>query len=345
MSDRYRRPKLAFGGWLAAPLLACSIALAQQPQQPALKGEPIPKAGQQESAQTGQQAPAAKEQHSPDLLPVIKGIETAIREQIPKEDKAENERKEKREIADLEAQQDMARWAKFMLWTSAAGLVLTLAGLLMLYGTLRYTRDAAKAAEASVLQARRAAEAAEATNRLVASNAALELRAYLSVLPAGINELIGTQEAMGHVQVKNVGRLPAREVWLHVRMRIEDRDDLKPAPSRGPANGFEMPGDPYGTPGFNVDRAIQPGTQMRQGAAQSDLVPVRTLLGQKDRHVYVWGIVWYSDGRQRRFTEFRHRYAIASQTDRKDWNKPARETRAIIAVDKARFHPYGNNAN
>ena len=84
---------------------------------------------------------------------------------------------------------------------------------------------------------------------------------------------------------------------------------------------------------------------MRQGARQTGLIPLAELLTQKDRYVYVWGVVWYSDGRQRRSTEFRHRYAIASHADRKDWNLPARETRTIIAVDKARFHPFGNSAN
>lgn len=292
-------------------------------------------------------------------MPAIKSIEAAIREHIAKEDKAESERKEKREVDDLEAQKDQAFWAKAMFWAAFAALFLTFAGLALtgigvalLYYTLGHTRDAAKAAQESVTLAQRAAKAAEDTNAIVATNAALELRAYLSVLPAGINELVGDgsnrRRVMGHVDVRNVGNLPARNVWLRVKMRIDDRDDLDGSETkRGVVSVvFQPPDDPKATdPEFGVDRAILPDTEMRQGAAQDDIVLMEDLLNQKTRYVYVWGVVYYDDGYGRRFTKFRHRYAIASRERRMDTESEAFETRSIITVDKARYHPFGNSAN
>jgi hypothetical protein len=141
---------------------------------------------------------------------------------------------------------------------------------------------------------------------------------------------------MGHVYVKNVGKLPAREVVVQVRMKVGDR--VVALSER--EDDFPLPSDTMVT-----DRAVLPGTEMRQGAAESDLVAVADLLPQTDRYVYVWGVVYYNDMYQRRFTRFRHRYPIASHASREDWGEPAREARTIIAVDKARFDPFGNSAN
>jgi hypothetical protein len=344
MFDRYWRSAIATGCG-AALFLCTAVALAQQSRQPALKSQPVPEAGQQQRAQDGKSDPAPKDDTASDLLTAIKGIEAAIREHVAKEDKEESERKEEREYADLKAQQDMAAWAKCLFWATVASLILTCVGLYLIWRTLRYTRDAARAARESVREARRATRVAEITNRIVARNSALEYRAYLSVIPAGINELIGRQVAMGHVDVKNVGKIPAHNVWLHVRMTIADRDDRKRPTAEGP-DPFEPPKDPKERDkAFTIDRTIQPGTQMRQGAAEKDLIPVAVLRAEPDRYVYVWGVVYYDDGTRRRYTKFRHRYHIASHTDIEDWNVPAKATREIIAVDKARYHSYGNSAN
>src|SRR5262245_5939505 len=85
--------------------------------------------------------------------------------------------------------------------------------------------------------------------------------------------------------------------------------------------------------------AIQPGTQIRQGAAEDDTIPIATLLAQRERYAYVWGLVYYDDSTQGRFTRFRHRYAIASHNRGEDWNQPAWKTREVIAIDKAHYHP------
>lgn len=342
-----RRSITAVAGRLIAVLFAISCvqsALAQEPQQPTLESQPVPEPGQQERTRAGNKESAPEHDHTLELLSAIKGVEAAIRENIPEVDQDERKRQEEREITDLNAQQEMALWAKGMFGAAIASIGLTFIGLYLLWRTLRYTKEAAIAARETVVEARKATEAAEITNRIVARNSALELRAYLSVLPAGINELIGSQRAMGHVAIRNVGKVPARNVWVNVRMRVIDsRDDLKGGP---PADVFWVPDDPkQKDPSFGVDRAIQPGTEMRQGCAEEDCVPVDDLLAMGRGYVYVWGVAYYDDGSKRRSTHFRHRYPIASHNRRADWDWPANETREVISIDKARFHPYGNSAN
>jgi len=338
MLNRYWRAAIAVGCGLALFVCPVAAALAQQPKQPALKGQPVPEAGQQQRAQDRKDDTAPKDKGTSELLSAIQGIEAAIRSHVAKEDKGESKRKEQREIDDLKAQQDMASWAKWMFWAAVASLVLTAVGVYLIYRTLGYTRDAAKAAADAVEEARKATAAAEETNNTVARNSYLELRAYVSVVPAGINELISTQLAMGHVDVRNVGKLPAREVSVHVRMRIHDREAaLDPR-----EDDFPIPEDRQIKA---IDRTIQPGAEMTQGCQEEDLLFVGHLLQARDKYVYVWGVVYYSDGQQRRHTKFRHRYPIISHVRGVDWNQPAYATSEIITVDKARYDPYGNSAN
>lgn len=244
----------------------------------------------------------------------------------------------KQEEADLCAQQRMATAAESQATDTRRGLYLIFVTFVAAAWAAWEARKAAKGANSG-------AAAAEITNRLVARNAALELRAYLSVLPGGINQLIRSTSAMGHVHVRNVGKLPARNVWVEVRMRIDDRDDLSGKSLFDDAN-YGVSDDPKEfDPNFRVDRAIQPGTEMRQGSAEDDEIHVLDIEGQPARHIFVWGVVYYDDGSKRRFTRFRHRYAIASRVRSDILTSMSDKTREIIAVDKARFHPFGNSAN
>ena len=76
----------------------------------------------------------------------------------------------------------------------------------------RYAKSAADAANSSAVSDREA-------NDLLRDNTALELRAYLSVEPSGITQLIGTDRAIGQVSVRNVGKLPAYNVGVTVYMK------------------------------------------------------------------------------------------------------------------------------
>ncbi|MER9750665.1 hypothetical protein [Mesorhizobium sp. M0140] len=166
----------------------------------------------------------------------------------------------------------------------------------------------------------------------------MELRAYIAVSPRGINQLIGNRDVMGHVEVSNVGQLPARNVSVHVRMGLSDKriDDLAELPI----------GDD--TAPSRVDRVIHPRASLVQGCEERDREDIDTIV-LKGGYIYVWGVVRYSDGHnERRFTRFCHRYAVASRNRTFDEDGPdftPSETRSIIDAEKARYHQIGNDAD
>lgn len=185
---------------------------------------------------------------------------------------------------------------------------------------------AAMAEAASAM--RQSASISEAAMKSVQQNTERELRAYLAVEPAGINQLIGKFEGIGHVTVRNVGKIPAHNVTVRVHTRLSgdlnekmlvDKDDRR------------------------AERSIQPGAQMRRGSDEPQ--PVDQLCNP-GKYVFVWGVVYYDDGYgNRRFTNFCHRYETASYNRNEDWNSVARTSRAIIGPDKARYHHTGNDSN
>jgi hypothetical protein len=211
----------------------------------------------------------------------------------------------------------------------------TLIGSVLLLFTLAFTgwaaisaRRAAIATNEAALAAQASAATADATLREMENTARLELRARLSVVPKGINQLIGEENGMGHVALHNVGKLPARNVALSVEMRISDYRDT----------AFDVPQDHQ-----SINRVIQAGAEMRQGSKQTLPLNVLCVSGS---HVFVWGVAYYDDGYgERRFTRFCHRYNSGSYNRSIRAQAETRETRSIIDPDKARYHTHGNDAN
>nr|WIE89293.1 hypothetical protein P9270_017105 [Mesorhizobium sp. WSM4875] len=146
---------------------------------------------------------------------------------------------------DLAAQQSVAEDTTNMYRISLFGLITTAIGIFLIWQTLEANRKSTDAAWAAVNHA-------EKTSRL-------ELRAYLAVAPKGVNQLIGTQDVMGHIEVRNVGRLPARKVVIHVRMGLFNGRirDLAGLPIVNDLTDREL--------GF-VDRVVQPGDSRSQGS-------------------------------------------------------------------------------
>ena len=155
-------------------------------------------------------------------------------------------------------------------------------------------------------------------------------RAYIAVEPLGIHLMKNGSDLIGHIGMKNAGRLPARRVsWfvdIHFSEGGEERDSLFPL-RRG-----------------NGNIVIAPGTVATRGTANSVQVQqLNELSGpdagaEKPTYLYVWGAVRYDDGFKRmRTTKFCHRYNWAA---RKEGDK-----RYEIDAADARYHEYGNGAN
>ena len=159
------------------------------------------------------------------------------------------------------------------------------------------------------------------------SHAERELRAYISVEPGGINYAGTPGQCMGHIAVRNVGKLPASNVFVESHIKMGQRDAPLPDVALDPKS---------------IQRVIQPGALMRQGTVEIDSPFPDPILG----HVFVWGVAYYDDGYgRRRFTRFCHRYHPKARTIRALRSIHDAAPREIISPEEGRYHTEGNDAD
>jgi hypothetical protein len=143
----------------------------------------------------------------------------------------------------------------------------------------------------------------------------LNNRAYITVEPLGLSPWRGSANSfLGHVNVVNVGLLPARNLkWAFEIAMTNDGDrELFPEPIdlRGP-------------------QLVAGHSSMKRGS-----VPIERAAQD---YCFVWGVITYDDGyHNSRKTTFCHRY----NCDRDDF----RATR-IVPEGDARQHEFGNGAD
>jgi hypothetical protein len=125
-----------------------------------------------------------------------------------------------------------------------------------------------------------------------------ELRAYVSVEPLGITEYAGHNLLVGRFKVRNVGKIPARDVSIYSTILL----DTDPA-----RRDFAI-----GTPRISPT-VLQPGTKMEFVSYESYPIPADQL--DRDEplklagYLYVWGEVLYTDELHTMgWTSFCHRY-------------------------------------
>lgn len=152
-------------------------------------------------------------------------------------------------------------------------------------------------------------------------------RAYLSVEPFGVNpwlpdEANAPQDAsgqpivdhkvVGHVRIRNVGKLPAGDVRWVVQMAHCD--------DKGEREEFQITETEYG------GGTLAPGGIIRWGAKEQGI--------EQRGFYYVWGRVLYADGfGHPRETKFCHRYTCR------------RVRHGRIKRKYARHHHHGNDAD
>lgn len=199
------------------------------------------------------------------------------------------------------ADRSMATAAWWQLWVSLVGL----GGLL---ATLLISIAANRTATRALIQS-------ESTSRK-------ELRAYLSVAPAGVHRMKRVEpRIIGQIALQNVGQVFATKVKMVVKMRVSTDRGFGFFPLE------EDTAENIGT--------VHPGALVRRGADEGAPPPEKPARGTKT-YIYVWGCIWYNDGfdKERRRTEFCHRYNIASRLP---------GTGFIIEPEKARYHNHGPN--
>ncbi|HEY3778593.1 MAG TPA: hypothetical protein VGL35_11105 [Rhizomicrobium sp.] len=235
---------------------------------------------------------------------------------------ADNESKTKVKYAAdyLKTQKHLAHWSALMLLIAGIETIVTGIGVVLVWKTLEAARSSALEAGNAARGAARQADTATETLKEIRRNSAAELRAYLTVEPHGITKMIGENSGIGQILIRNVGKIPANRVSVVAHMRSSsDRRE----------KDFSLRTDDP-----RVERTIQPGTFMRQGCENQLLSEVITSPGT---FIYVFGVAYYDDGfGVRRRTGFCHRYATINY---------APDTDGMIAINKARYHVYGNSAD
>ena len=128
----------------------------------------------------------------PDLSSIesrLDGISSAVE---TLKDNPESKQNKQRAENDLKAQQEMAKWAFWMFVATAAAVVLTLVGLVLIWRTLRHTKRAADYTGTMVTQTKDATEAALTTAET--TKQALELSErpyiYIKILSSDIDSLL-----------------------------------------------------------------------------------------------------------------------------------------------------------
>jgi hypothetical protein len=234
-------------------------------------------------------------------------------------DKRSEKEAQQRDIEDLAAQQLMAKATDEIVWLSKLQLFLTLCGTLALLYTIRLNRHATNAAvEANKNTAKSIDQERE--------NAQRELRAYIRVLPAGINKTEIRDRVIAHVVIENVGRMIAKEVTAAVRMEIR----------RGKIQSVFK----YGANLTRTIGSIIPGVEVPMGSYETIHLKELPKVGANSalesslrEYLYVWGEIKYKDGfDESRWTTFCFRY------------DPDNMKANCIDKAKARFHTSGNDA-
>src|SRR5262245_23914227 len=160
-------------------------------------------------------------------------------------------------------------------------------------------------------------------------------RAYIAVEPGGIHVMESGSDLIGHVGMKNSGKLPARNVRWFIGIKHSGSGEE-------PLDFFPLLEREKGS------IVIAPDTTATRGSALG--VQVKTLnefcgesngtarAKERPTFLYVWGVVNYDDGfKKGRKTEFCHRY---------NWINRGKNHPIGYGIDAefARHHEYCNDA-
>lgn len=157
-----------------------------------------------------------------DLAPIKNALDSLASTIKTLKDNPDAASEKERAERDLKAQEAMARWAERLLWATVASLILTVAGIVLIWRTLVHTRRAADASDEMVRQGqettRAAVYAAETAAAAYASDretAEAQIQPHL-VFSDGRLAFGNNQLPWVYVTIANVGNSTAEDAWLYV---------------------------------------------------------------------------------------------------------------------------------
>jgi hypothetical protein len=160
-------------------------------------------------------------------------------------------------------------------------------------------------------------------------------RAYVAVEPLGIHLMVEGDRVIGHIGIRNAGRLPARKLSWFINIKRSDKGNEKAFPLEN-ANGKIIV-----TPGTEAIRGSDTHITLQDLISASGMdVAGGVRNREKLLYLYVWGAVYYKDGIRwrKRYTKFCHRY---------NWivREKGGAGKYEIAKQYARYHEHGNDAD
>jgi hypothetical protein len=152
------------------------------------------------------------------LIAVQNDIQRVARALEAANDKQPSPAEQQQASDNLEAQQGMVKWARWMFCAAVLEALITASGVWLVYRTLYHTRIASKAARDAVVEAGRAADAANTSIEVTREIGQKQVRAYLHCIEAKymlVNDGIWCWPI-----VKNTGQSPAKNVRLDANARV-----------------------------------------------------------------------------------------------------------------------------
>lgn len=237
-----------------------------------LGGEQIVQERQSEHSPTDYEAAFPQHESVKSLVPAIQGVEAAIRDLISTltPDVTQIQREEK----DVEAQTQMAFWAKAMFWAAFFSVVLTALGIILIWRTLIYTREAAKSAAAAVDQANAATVAAKDGVSVTQRIGEAQVRAYFGIEVLS-GDVVEGRPLVFTIKITNHGQSPAMNVSFAATAFIRSADwkwgsEQLPAPEGSRPMMMLPSGGSFTTPVDMIPPVILDGTHiaaLRSGQA------------------------------------------------------------------------------
>lgn len=213
----------------------------------------------------------------------------------------DTKRTEQRAEEELQAQQEMARWAFPLLFVTSIGVTATIAGVFYVKYTLDLNREL-------LIQTQNGVKAALEANKIAEEMAHKQFRAYLSVtnVSVKINQNVLREKHLEQVlppscdvliKYGNTGQTPARNVRIRYTLRwIADFGKLD--------RSVELPADVKFYKYVN-ESDIQAGDREREYAKREDrLFRSDEIEQEKTSSWYIYGDIIYSDIFYRRYRLF-----------------------------------------
>jgi hypothetical protein len=176
-----------------------------------------------------------------------------------------------------------------------------------------------------------------------------EGRAYISVRPRGIREYSGRDYLIGHIEIANVGRIPAKDVSIFSIIQHDETNGLRENAALPLGRITKSPTvlQPNATIEFGTYCAgIDADGKNIDGGVD---IPIHQRLSNNPLnmkgYLYVWGIVTYTDGLGTNgWTRFCHRYPCRMFGENPDGPRiQTREARRGIDLRYARYHEVAGN--